>query len=53
MIVINNESMLILLMQVILGLLFFFQGYSKVFKVKISGVIDFFANKTRNTKIPQ
>jgi uncharacterized membrane protein YphA (DoxX/SURF4 family) len=50
--IINNESILLFLRRVILGILFFFQGYDKVFKVKISGVIDFFANETRNTKIP-
>lgn len=50
--IINNESILVFLLRVILGILFFFQGYDKVFKVKISGVIDFFANETRNTKIP-
>ena len=53
MMAISNESILVFLLRVILGILFFFQGYDKVFKVKISGVIDFFANKTRNTKIPQ
>ena len=50
--IINNESILVFLLRVVLGILFFFQGYDKVFKVKISGVIDFFANETRNTKIP-
>lgn len=50
--IINNESILVFFLRVILGILFFFQGYDKVFQVKISGVIDFFANETRNTKIP-
>lgn len=51
--IINNESILVFLLRVILGILFFFQGYDKVFKVKINGVIDFFTRETRNINIPK
>lgn len=52
MITLNNETALVFLLRVILGLLFFFQGYDKVFKVKIAGVIEFFTQESRNVKIP-
>ena len=52
MMIISNETALVFLLRVILGLLFFFQGYDKVFKVKIAGVIEFFAHETRNVRIP-
>ena len=51
MITLNNETALVFLLRVILGLLFFFQGYDKVFKVKIAGVIEFFTQESRNVKI--
>jgi putative oxidoreductase len=38
--------------RVFLGLLFFFQGYDKVFNVKISGVIKTFEQPYRQTKLP-
>jgi len=49
----NNESILVFILRVILGTLFFFQGYDKVFKVKIDGVIEFFRNESRHVKIPE
>ena len=52
MMIISNETALVFLLRVILGLLFFFQGYDKVFKVKIAGVIEFFTQETRNVRIP-
>lgn len=52
MIEINNENILVFTLRVILGLLFFFQGYDKVFKVKIPGVIAFFRSELGNIKVP-
>jgi uncharacterized membrane protein YphA (DoxX/SURF4 family) len=52
MIEINNESILVFTLRVILGLLFFFQGYDKVFKVKLSGVISTFRHELGSIKIP-
>lgn len=49
---INNEAILVFILRVILGLLFFFQGYDKVFKVKTPGVLDFFKSELGNIKIP-
>lgn len=40
------------LARVFLGLLFFFQGYDKVFNVKISGVVKTFEQPYRQTKLP-
>lgn len=52
MIEINNENILVFTLRVILGLLFFFQGYDKVFRVKIPGVIAFFRSELGNIKVP-
>jgi uncharacterized membrane protein YphA (DoxX/SURF4 family) len=49
---INNEAVLTFVLRVILGILFFFQGYDKVFKVKISGVTDFFRQELGSIKVP-
>ena len=38
--------------RIFLGLLFFFQGYDKVFRVKISGVVKTFEQPYRQTKLP-
>jgi len=51
MIVINDESVLVFILRVILGLLFFFQGYDKVFKVKVNGVVDFFRSELGSIRI--
>jgi uncharacterized membrane protein YphA (DoxX/SURF4 family) len=48
----THEAALAFLLRVILGLLFFFQGYDKVFNVKISGVINFFREEMRHKKVP-
>ena len=39
---VNNLAFLSLMLRIILGLLFFFQGYDKIFNIKINGVIDSF-----------
>lgn len=38
--------------RVFLGLLFFFQGYDKVFKLKITGVVRAFEQPYRQTRLP-
>jgi putative oxidoreductase len=48
----THEVVLVFLLRVILGLLFFFQGYDKIFNVKISGVISFFREESREKHIP-
>jgi uncharacterized membrane protein YphA (DoxX/SURF4 family) len=50
--VINNEAVLTFVLRVILGILFFFQGYDKVFKVKINGVIETFRYELGSIKVP-
>lgn len=51
---INNQAVLTFVLRVILGILFFFQGYDRVFKLKISGVIEFFRKETEaeSVKMP-
>lgn len=49
---INNEAVLTFVLRVILGILFFFQGYDKVFKVRIVGVTDFFRQELGSIKVP-
>jgi uncharacterized membrane protein YphA (DoxX/SURF4 family) len=43
---ISNESVLVFILRVILGILFFFQGYDKLFRLKVSGVISFFRQES-------
>ena len=52
MIEINNESVLVFTIRVILGLLFFFQGYDKIFKVKMKGLISTFRYELGSIKVP-
>ncbi|PJA09561.1 MAG: hypothetical protein COX70_01490 [Flavobacteriales bacterium CG_4_10_14_0_2_um_filter_32_8] len=52
MIEINNEAVLVFILRVILGLLFFFQGYDKVFKVKMGEVVKTFQLELGNIKVP-
>lgn len=52
MIEINNESVLVFTIRVILGLLFFFQGYDKIFKVKMKGLIGTFRYELGSIKVP-
>jgi len=49
---ISQESFLVFLIRVVLGILFFFQGYDKLFKLKVSGVIDFFHDEMQHKKVP-
>jgi putative oxidoreductase len=49
---INQEAFLVFILRVILGILFFFQGYDKIFRVKISGVIEFFHLEMQRHKVP-
>ena len=49
---ITHESVLMFVLRVILGILFFFQGYDKVFRVKISGVRDFFRTEMIGRNVP-
>lgn len=48
----TNESVLTFTLRVILGILFFFQGYDKLFKLKIAGVIEFFKEEMRGKNVP-
>ncbi len=48
---INNESVLAFILRVILGVLFFFQGFDKLFTLKVTGVISFFKQESAG-KIP-
>jgi putative oxidoreductase len=49
----TNEAVLTFVLRVILGILFFFQGYDKVFKVKINGVADYFSEELGIIKMPK
>lgn len=49
---ITNETFLAFLLRVILGILFFFQGFDKIFNIKMSGVISFFKQETKDKNIP-
>ena len=48
----THEVVLTFILRVILGILFFFQGYDKVFKLGISGVRSFFREEMRGKNIP-
>jgi len=48
----THEAVLVFTLRVILGILFFFQGYDKIFNVKISGVTDFFREQMSGKKMP-
>ena len=47
----NNEAVLVFILRVILGMLFFFQGYDKVFNIKMPGVIESFNYELGTIKI--
>jgi uncharacterized membrane protein YphA (DoxX/SURF4 family) len=49
---ISNENVAALILRVILGILFFFQGADKIFNVRIIGVIDFFKEESKHKYIP-
>ncbi len=48
----TSESILSFTLRVILGILFFMQGYDKVIKVKMDGVIKSFKYEFGNVKMP-
>ncbi len=48
----TNESVLTFTLRVILGILFFMQGYDKVVKVKLPGVVKSFRYEFGNVKMP-
>ncbi|HWY37426.1 MAG TPA: DoxX family protein [Bacteroidia bacterium] len=41
-----------LIVRVFAGILFFFQGYDKVFKIKLKGVINTFEDEARRDHVP-
>lgn len=47
----NNEAVLVFILRIILGILFFFQGYDKVFNIKMPGVIETFNFELGTIKI--
>lgn len=49
---ITQESVLAFTVRVILGILFFFQGYDKLFRLKVPGVIAFFREESAHRPIP-
>lgn len=49
----NNENFLFCLLRVILGVLFFFQGYDKVFKMRVAGVTQFFVAQSESAHVPK
>ena len=48
----HNESIAFLVIRVILGVLFFAQGYDKIFNVKIAGVIQTFRTPMQKRNVP-
>jgi uncharacterized membrane protein YphA (DoxX/SURF4 family) len=48
----EQHAVLAFLLRVILGLLFFFQGYDKVFRIGIAGVTEFFREESEHRRIP-
>lgn len=48
----NNLYIAELLVRVFAGVLFLFQGYDKLFRVKLSGVIDAFRDDAQRNNIP-
>jgi putative oxidoreductase len=49
---VSQEAFLVFVLRVILGILFFFQGYDKIFRVKMTGVIEFFHLEMQRHKVP-
>lgn len=48
-----NEALVVLIARTFLGILFFFQGYEKVVKIKVSNVIETYRNDFENNGIPR
>ncbi len=49
----DNGVFIALIIRLFLGVLFFLQGYDKVFRVKMSGVIQIFEHPTLMRRIPR
>ncbi len=49
----SHESVVYFVFRVILGILFLFQGYDKVFNLKIRGVILYFKEESKHKHIPE
>ena len=47
-----THEIALLLLRIFIGSVFFFQGYDKVFRVKISGVADAFRTELQNHDMP-
>ncbi|MBK7850483.1 MAG: DoxX family protein [Bacteroidetes bacterium] len=47
-----NISIAILMLRLVTGILFFFQGYDKIFNIKIEGVVRTFSDTMKSTWIP-
>ena len=50
---ITHEAVLYFTLRIILGILFFFQGYDKVFRVRIKGVTAFFRQESQHRRVPE
>jgi uncharacterized membrane protein YphA (DoxX/SURF4 family) len=48
----THETIIHLLVRVILGTLFLFQGFDKLFNIKVAGVADYFREEMRNKSVP-
>jgi putative oxidoreductase len=48
-----NETILPLFLRLILGILFFFQGYDKVVRIGMRGVVDTFKDELGDIKLPK
>lgn len=47
-----NMSVAIVLLRAVTGILFFFQGYDKIFNIKIDGVVQTFGDSVKKSIIP-
>jgi putative oxidoreductase len=50
--ILTQDVVLTFILRLILGILFFFQGYDKVFRVRMPGVIEFFRVESNHRRIP-
>ncbi len=48
----NHHTVLLFVLRTILGILFFYQGYDKLFNIKMTGVIQSFRTELGTKKIP-
>jgi len=48
----THETAIHLLVRIVLGILFLFQGYDKLFNIKVAGVTEYFQSEMRNKNIP-